>query len=100
MLMQTVEMADIEDIDDQAYENLDKRGTQEPIPDNLDYYLTTPQLESIYHLEEFGWQLAFVRRPLFSVPTVVLASPEGRQYAVIDEDGSLDLEPNLQLRCA
>jgi hypothetical protein len=83
----------VEAIDDTAYQNLDKRGSQEPIPRNLDQYLTSLQLQSLDHLQDFGWQLAFVRRPLFEMPTVVLLSPEGKQYATLEEEGSLNLEP-------
>lgn len=98
MLVTKFESDEVEAIDDHAYQNLDKRGTQENIPYNLEYYLTDLQLQSLYHLEDFGWHLAFVRRPLFEMPTVVLLSPEGKQYATIDEDGSLNLEPELVLR--
>lgn len=88
----------LEAIDDTAYQSLDKRGSQEPIPRDLEHYLTPLQLESLDHLKDFGWQLAFVRRPLFEMPTVVLLSPEGKQYAVLEEEGSLNLEPQLRWR--
>ncbi len=88
----------LEAIDDTAYQNLDKRGSQEPIPRDLEHYLTPMQLESLDHLTDFGWQLAFVRRPLFEMPTVVLLSPEGKQYATLDEEGSLNLEPEQRWR--
>jgi hypothetical protein len=91
---------EVESIDDQAYQCLDNRGTQDPIPLNLEYYLTDVQLQSLQHLEDFGWHLAFVRRPLFEMPTVVLLSPEGKQHACLDDDGSLNLEPLLILRVA
>lgn len=98
MVVMPLDTEDVESIDDQAYQNLDKRGTQEPIPRNLEYYLTSAQLQSLYHLEDFSWLLVFVRRPLFELPTVVLLSPEGKQYATIEDDGSLNLEPALILR--
>lgn len=88
----------VECIDDQAYKNLDKRGSQEPLPSDLATYLSGSQFRCLHHLEEFGWQLAFIRRPLFETPTVVLLSPEGKQFATIEEDGSLNLEPNLLIR--
>lgn len=88
----------VEAIDDAAYQSLDKRGSQEPIPRDLEHYLTPMQLESLDHLKDFGWQLAFVRRPLFEMPTVVLLSPEGKQYATLEEEGSLNLEPEQHWR--
>ena len=87
-----------EAIDDAAYRNLDMRGTQAPVPTNLQYFLTDVQLDMLHNLEAFGWRLAFVRRPLFELSTVVIESPEHKQFATIDEDGSLNLEPDLHLR--
>lgn len=88
----------VEAIDDAAYQKLDKRGSQEPVPHDLEHYLTPFQRQSLDNLKGFGWQLAFVRRPLFELPTVVLLSPEGKQYATLDEEGSLNLEPEYQWR--
>lgn len=99
MLTMPVDVDEItESIDDAAYQNLDKRGTQEAIPSDLHQYLTPLQRQSLDHLKDFGWQLAFVRRPLFELPTVVLLSPEGKQYATLEEEGSLNLEPENQWR--
>ncbi|MCR6651885.1 MAG: hypothetical protein NVV73_10510 [Cellvibrionaceae bacterium] len=88
----------VEAIDDAAYQSLDKRGNQEPVPFNLEHYLTPLQLQSLDHLKDFGWQLAFVRRPLFEQSTVVLLSPEGKQYATLEQEGSLNLEPEQRWR--
>lgn len=87
-----------EAIDDRAYQRLDKRGTQGPIPQNLRCCISAGQYRALMNLASFGWQLAFVRRPLFEPATVVILSPEGKQYALIDEDGGLDLNPSLALR--
>lgn len=87
-----------ESIDDAAYRNLDMRGTQAPIPSNIGYYLNDAQLKSLHHLESLGWCLAFVRRPLFDIPTVVVQSPERDQVAAIEADGKLNLEPPALLR--
>ena len=91
-------LEEMECIDDGAYEKLDKRGTQEPIPSDLTAYLTPTQFRSLSHLDGFGWQLAFIRRPLFEDPLVVLSSPEGKQYAILEIDGSLNLEPIIRVR--
>ncbi len=93
MLTMPSDVTVVETIDDNAYQNLDKRGTQEPIPNQLAQYLTDMQMQSLDQLKDFGWRLAFVRRPLFSSPTVVLLSPEGKQYATLEEEGSLNLDP-------
>lgn len=87
-----------ESIDDTAYRNLDMRGTQAPIPSNLDYYLNAPQLHTLHNLESSGWSLLFVRRPLFESPMVVVQSPGAQTFAAIELDGTLDLEPPMLLR--
>lgn len=94
----TASPENVELIDERAYQNLDKRGSQDPIPANLEYYLTDRQIQSLHHFEDFGWRLAFVRRPLFDLPTVVIESPERKQLATIEEDGALNLDPELYLR--
>lgn len=98
MWIKSVDAEEVECIDDQAYKSLDKRGSQEPVPTDLASYLTKMQFRSLNHLEGFGWKLAFVRRPLFDPSTVVLLSPEGKQYAILEEDGSLNLESSLHVR--
>lgn len=87
-----------ETIDDTAYRNLDMRGTQSPIPSNLDYYLNHPQLRALNNLESSGWSLLFVRRPLFESPTVVVQSPDAHSFAAIELDGTLNLESPTLLR--
>lgn len=87
-----------ETIDDGAYGNLDMRGTQAPVPPNLEYYLTEAQLASWRKLEREGWTLLFVRRPLFEPAMVVVQSPEQLQFASIEVDGLLEFEPPTLLR--
>jgi hypothetical protein len=98
MLPMPTEIRVVDTIDDTAYKRLDKRGTQPPVPDEIDMYLTDLQRISLSQLGDFGWHLAFVRRPLFESPTVVLLSPEEKQYAILEEEGSLDLDPQIRLR--
>ena len=49
-------------------------------------------------LEGFGWAIAFVRRPLFQQPAIFVTSPDGKQLGVIEEDGTVNLESNFELR--
>ena len=49
-------------------------------------------------LEHFGWQLRFVRRPLFRDPIPVLFDRSGERYVVLQPDGSLDESQTLKLR--
>ncbi len=60
--------------------------------------LTPEQLAAVETLEHFGWQLRFVRRPLFREPVPVLFDRAGERYVVLLADGSLDDTQTLKLR--
>jgi hypothetical protein len=67
-------------------------------PESLRAGLTPAQLMTLEALEIFQWRLAFVRRPLFQAPIPVLFDREDTRYVVIEEDGTLNEQPTLQLR--
>lgn len=60
--------------------------------------LNAPQLVTLAELEQFGWQLGFVRRPLFQAVVPVVFSPDRASYAVLRPDGSVDEHPGIKLR--
>lgn len=75
-----------------------RRGAQKAVPIDLGRYLNECQLLALHSLESFGWHLWFVRRPLFMQPIVVVANLESTQHAQLEEDGSVNLKPQLHLR--
>jgi hypothetical protein len=75
-----------------------RRGVQKAVPIDLGRYLNESQLLALNSLESFGWRLWFVRRPLFMQPIVIVANSESTQHAMLEEDGSVNLKPPLQLR--
>lgn len=75
-----------------------RRGAQKAVPIDLGRYLNESQLLALRSLENFGWHLWFVRRPLFMQPIVVVANAEATQHAQLEEDGSVNLKSPLQLR--
>jgi hypothetical protein len=75
-----------------------RRGVQKAVPIDLGRYLNESQLLALHSLESFGWRLWFVRRPLFMQPIVIVANSESTQHAMLEEDGSVNLKPPLQLR--
>jgi len=75
-----------------------RRGAQKAVPIDLGRYLNESQLLALHSLESFGWHLWFVRRPLFMQPVVVVANSESTQHAQLEEDGSVNLKPQLHLR--
>ena len=80
----------------QAVEN--RRGMQKAVPIDLGRYLNESQLLALRSLENFGWHLWFVRRPLFMQPIVIVSNAEATQHAQLEDDGSVNLKPALQFR--
>lgn len=76
----------------------DRRGVHRAVPIDLGRYLNDLQLLALHSLENFGWHLWFVRRPLFLQPLVVVINPDSTQHAVLEGDGSVNLKPHLQIR--
>ena len=60
--------------------------------------LTAAQTEAIATLELFGWELRFVRRPLFRDPVPVLFEKNGTRWGGVDGDGNRDENPGFEIR--
>lgn len=67
-------------------------------PDALRDALLPPQRKALATLEQFGWTLKFVRRPMFLDPVPVAFDREGEKWVVIEADGSLNENPGFKLR--
>lgn len=60
--------------------------------------LNRGQLDALATLEQFGWRLRFVRRPLFLDPIPVVFRDDGERFVVIETDGSLNEQPDFLIR--
>lgn len=60
--------------------------------------LTAAQLRTLETLEQFNWQLVFVRRPLFQEPLPVVVDREGKRHALLEADGSINESPGFPIR--
>ena len=78
--------------------NDDKRCSDKPIPDNIKEYLNEAQFAELHHIESFGWSLKYIRRPLFQERVVVVINPDGSSIGILEEDGRLNLESNIDTR--
>lgn len=76
----------------------DRRGTMPPVPENLCAFLNQDQKNALRQIENFGWRLAFVRRPMFEPMMIVVESPDGGSHAVIERDGEINKETKIILR--
>lgn len=76
----------------------ERRGGASPIPLNLREFLNEDQRRSLRQVEGFGWELAFVRRPLFQDPVVVIRNSECTAFSVLEDDGTINDAPNIIIR--
>lgn len=60
--------------------------------------LNDAQLATLSDLERFGWQLKFVRRPIFQPSIPVVFDSDRKTYAVLELDGSLNENPTFEIR--
>lgn len=74
-----------------------RRG-EDPIPHDLGEILTQDQMLALHQIEHYGWELIFVRRPLFQNPIPVVLNEKGDRIAVLEEDGRLNLQTDIKLR--
>ncbi len=76
----------------------DKRKGMKPVPDNLEEVLSMAQIRTLHSMQGFGWDLQFVRRPLFQETTAVLINQEGDKIVVLEADGSTEEIPDQDTR--
>lgn len=76
----------------------DSRNSEVTVPDNLSDYLNEAQLRALRMVEDFGWELKFIRRPLFQQVVPVVVSHDGTQYGVLEQDGSINMKPDIVIR--
>lgn len=78
--------------------SIERRINKEPVPDNLDYFLTEHQLKSISKLETQGWFLWFVRRPFGQASVPFLLELDFGSVAIIENDGTFNANHGFSFR--
>lgn len=77
---------------------VEKRKGESPVPEDLEEYLNPQQLRALHQIQNFGWELKFVRRPLFQEPIAVIMNNDGDRIGTLEADGRIDLKDNFDLR--
>lgn len=77
---------------------VERRGSKTPIPANPASALNQEQSLALRNVENFGWQLAFIREPVFQDPIPVVISPDHQRVAVLEADGQINMHPDIALR--
>ncbi len=62
--------------------------------------LNEAQRNTLLGLEQFGWELKFVRRKPFQPPVAVVFDGDRKNFAVLEPDGSLNESPDFDIRHA
>lgn len=78
--------------------NRERRRDAPLDPNALREGLTPAQLKALGTLQQFGWTLKFVRRPMFLDPVPVAFDRGGDKWVVIEADGSLNENPGFKIR--
>jgi hypothetical protein len=60
--------------------------------------LNEAQRMTLGEMERFGWELKFIRRPLFLPSIPVVFDSERKRFAVIELDGTLNEHPDFEIR--
>lgn len=76
----------------------EKRKGDTPIPDNLEEVLNEPQRRALPGIVQSGWELRFLRRPLFQEPVLLLRNPNNNRTGVLDRDGRIKIRADIKVR--
>jgi hypothetical protein len=76
----------------------DKRRYDGSVPVALEDVLNEMQKLALRQMERFGWQLLFIRRPLFQEPIPVVFSADGEKIGILEDDGRVNMHPDIEVR--
>ncbi|MEZ5465451.1 MAG: hypothetical protein R3F22_09580 [Lysobacteraceae bacterium] len=76
----------------------ERRSDQISTGRELKDQLNEDQRYALVELERFGWELKFIRRPLFQPMVTVLFDGDRSHYAVLETDGTLTESPEFDIR--
>jgi hypothetical protein len=82
----------------QARMTEDKRKGKHSVPDDLSEVLNEDQVLMLKKMEEFGWKLEFIRKPIFQDVVPVLIHPEKNTVAPLESDGTLNIHADFIIR--
>ncbi|MGD8629668.1 MAG: hypothetical protein PVH38_02315 [Gammaproteobacteria bacterium] len=69
-----------------------------PVPDNLEETLNEAQIFTLKRMENYGWELKFIRRPLFQDVLPVLYHVDSNEIGVLEDDGSVNMQRDINVR--
>lgn len=76
----------------------ERRKGFKPLPVALLRQLNEAQRMTLTTIGKFGWEVRFIRHPMFLPPVPVVYDPDHRKYAVLETDGSLNETDAIKVR--
>jgi hypothetical protein len=77
---------------------IERRKMQKQLSSVLKRELNEAQRGTLSGLEQFGWELKFVRRKPFQPPIAVVFDGDRKKFAVLELDGRLNENPSFEIR--
>jgi hypothetical protein len=75
-----------------------RRKTEKELAILLKRELNEEQRLTLADIERFGWELKFIRRPLFQQSIAVVFDSDRKCFAVLEPDGTLNENPGITIR--
>lgn len=75
-----------------------RRQTEKELAILLKRELNEEQRMTLNELERFGWNLKFIRRPLFQPSIAVIFDSDRKCFAVLEPDGTINENPGITIR--
>ena len=76
----------------------DRRLGNSAVPSDSYHYLNADQMRAYNSMQDNGWHLYFIRRPLLQNPTAVMINEEGTNIAMIEQNGHFDTHTRIEHR--
>ena len=76
----------------------ERRNDAERSKRELRAELNESQLDTLASVERYGWELKFIRRPIFQPSIPVVFDGDRKVYAVLEADGELNEHPPFDIR--
>jgi hypothetical protein len=75
-----------------------RRQTEKELAILLKRELNEEQRMTLADIERFGWELKFIRRPMFQPSIAVVFDSDRKRFAVLEPDGTLNENPGITIR--
>jgi len=75
----------------------EKRKSDTSIPANLEEMLNEAQQQALPGIKYLGWELRFLRKPMFQTPELVMQNSSDGRTGILDVDGRIRIQ-NIKMR--